>query len=125
MGSGEQCVMTLGIEMAPVLHADNWDSLTSVSWWLTVTRHANNNDMALNHTVAVAVSSEYFGPGRVGNSSVCLTGQVVQTCGELIGHFTKLTGHFIIQISTIYNTKKKETHSILLIEQTHHLIHYH
>ena len=44
---------------------------------------------------------------RVGNSSVCLTGQVVQTCGELIGHFTKLTGHFIIQISTTYNTKKK------------------
>ena len=32
MGSGEQCVMTLGIKMTPVLHADNWDSLTSVSW---------------------------------------------------------------------------------------------
>ena len=32
MGSGEQCVMTLGIEMTPALYADNWDSLPSVSY---------------------------------------------------------------------------------------------
>ena len=52
---------------------------------------------------------ELYSP-RVGNSSVCLTGQVVQTCGELIGHFTKLTGHFIIQISTNYTIPKKKKH---------------
>ena len=70
MGSGEQCVMTLGIEMTPVLHADNWDSLTSVSSWTF------SDLFKLTTTDPVAVPAAFFGPGsaRIHLSNLQCTG---------------------------------------------------